>query len=100
MIKYKIDPYAFNSSEMSFYKELGIEVEGTAAHGSNIAQKTVPNYQIFSNFAASEYIEYRRQKYESENSVYQSLVLSMRLISLVIINIILKVEENGMSKVD
>jgi len=64
MIKYNIDPYAFNSSEMSFFKELGIEIVGTAAHGSNTAQKTVPNYQIFSDFAESEYIEYRRQKYE------------------------------------
>lgn len=63
MIEYGFDPLIFNSNEMAFIKSLGIPVSGTASHGSPIAMKTVPNYQIFSDFAKSDSILYEGKKY-------------------------------------
>jgi hypothetical protein len=63
MILYGIDPYKFNQSELDFYKSLKIPIYGTAAHGSEIAKKTVPNFQIFSDFAARDSISYQGKKY-------------------------------------
>jgi hypothetical protein len=63
MIDYGFDPLIFNSNEMAFIKSLGIPVSGTASHGSPIAKKTVPNYQIFSDFAKSDSILYEEKKY-------------------------------------
>ncbi len=63
MIDYGFDPLIFNSTELTFIKALGIPVSGTASHGSPIAKKTVPNYQIFSDFAISDSILYDGRKY-------------------------------------
>ena len=64
MIEENIEPYDFNWNEILFYSGLGIEIIGTVAHGSSIAQKVGSNYQIFSDFADSAYVEYGGQKYE------------------------------------
>ena len=63
MINNDLDPYKFNRDELAFYKSLGIPVYGTAAHGSEIAKKTVPNFQIFSDFAAKDSVLYQGKKY-------------------------------------
>ncbi len=63
MIEYKIDPVEFNAWELSFYKDLGIPIYGTASHGSEIAKETVPNYEIFSDFAKQPSIVYKGIKY-------------------------------------
>ncbi|MGB8490097.1 MAG: hypothetical protein WCE64_03485 [Bacteroidales bacterium] len=54
MIEYGFDPLAFNLQEMNYFSSLGITITGTASHGSPIAKVTVPNYQIFSNFATKD----------------------------------------------
>jgi hypothetical protein len=63
MIVYNLDPFLFNQEELAFYKSLKIRINGTAAHGSPLARTTIPNYQIFSDFAKSESIEYLSKKY-------------------------------------
>jgi len=63
MIEYKIDPFEFNSWELGFYKDLGIPVHGTASHGSQIAKETVPNYEIFSDFAKQPSVDYMGKEY-------------------------------------
>lgn len=63
MILHNIDPIMFNKEEMRFYQSLNIPIHGTAAHGSPLAKITVPNYQIFSDFAKSDSIEYQGKKY-------------------------------------
>lgn len=63
MVKDGLNPYLFNKEELAFYKSLKIKIYGTAAHGSVIAKKTVPNYQIFSDFAKSDSIQYQGKKY-------------------------------------
>jgi hypothetical protein len=63
MINYKIDPFLYNKEEMAYYKSLRIPIYGTAAHGSPIAKMTVPNYQIFSDFAKSDSVAYQGKKY-------------------------------------
>jgi hypothetical protein len=64
MILYNLDPVEFNKDELSFYNSLGIPIYGTASHGSNIAKATVPNYQIFSDFALSDSVSYLGKKYK------------------------------------
>lgn len=63
MIVYKLDPFVFNKEELEFYKSLGIRIYGTASHGSPIAKKSVPNYEVFSDFAKSDSLEYQGKKY-------------------------------------
>lgn len=63
MILYHIDPYKFNQDELSFFRSLKIPIYGTAAHGSDIAKKTVPNFQIFSDFATKDSVSYLGRKY-------------------------------------
>lgn len=63
MIKYKLEPYAFNKSELIYFNNIGIDIFGTAAHGSTIAKETVPNYQMFSDFAQSTSIDYKGESY-------------------------------------
>ena len=53
MIDFGFDPFIFNGNELAFIRSLGIPVTGTSSHGSPIARITVPNYQIFSDFAKS-----------------------------------------------
>jgi hypothetical protein len=63
MIVYNLDPFLFNQEELAFYKSLKIRINGTAAHGSPLAKTTIPNYQVFSDFAKSESLEYQGKKY-------------------------------------
>lgn len=63
MVEYGLDPFLFNKEELAFYKSLNIKIQGTAAHGSQIAKKTTPNYQIFSDFAKSDSVLYQGKKY-------------------------------------
>jgi hypothetical protein len=63
MIEYGVDPFLFNREELAFYKSLKIKIQGTAAHGSPLAKKTIPNYQIFSDFAKSDSVLYQGNKY-------------------------------------
>jgi hypothetical protein len=63
MILQKIDPYKFNRDELGFFKSINIPVYGTAAHGSEIAKKTVPNFQMFADFAVKDSVLYEGKKY-------------------------------------
>jgi hypothetical protein len=63
MITYGINPFLFNSEELEFYNSIGIQIHGTASHGSPLARLTVPNYQIFSDFAINDSVEYNGKKY-------------------------------------
>ena len=63
MIVYGLNPFEFNRQEIAFYKSLRIKINGTAAHGSPLAKATVPNYQIFSDFAKSDSLKYMGKKY-------------------------------------
>lgn len=63
MIQEKTDPYLFNLEELDFYRSLGIPIYGTAAHGSEIAGKTVRNYEIFSDFAKNNRVHYGGKEY-------------------------------------
>jgi hypothetical protein len=64
MILYRLDPFEFNREELSFYNSLNIPIYGTAAHGSNTAKATVPNYQIFSDFATADSVSYLGTKFK------------------------------------
>lgn len=63
LILNNIDPYLFNKEELKFYKSLNIPIYGTAAHGSPLAKKSVPNYEVFSDFAKSDSVLYQGRKY-------------------------------------
>lgn len=63
LILHGIEPFSFNEFELKHYKEIGIDIHGTVAHGSQIASSTVPNFQIFSDFAKSKSILYNNVKY-------------------------------------
>ncbi|HAG17292.1 MAG TPA: hypothetical protein DCG69_12340 [Bacteroidales bacterium] len=63
MIEHNADPFVFNKEELTYFKSIGINIVGTAAHGSAISSKTVKNYQIFSNFAQQNIIEYNSRYY-------------------------------------
>jgi len=63
MISDKLDPFVFNQNELSYYDSLNIPIYGTAAHGSQIAKVSVPNYMIFSDFAKVDSVLYEGKKY-------------------------------------
>jgi hypothetical protein len=63
MILYHIDPLKFNRDELSFFKSINIPIYGTASHGSEVAKRTVPNFQIFSDFAKKDSVSYNGKKY-------------------------------------
>ena len=64
MIDYKIDPFQFNKEELDFFKTIEIPVYGSSAHGSPLSNYTkVPNYEVFSDFAKKDSIEYFGIKY-------------------------------------
>jgi len=63
MILRKTDPMTYNREEIDYYSSLGIPIYGTAAHGSYIAQQTVANFQIFSDFAKKSNVEYKGKSY-------------------------------------
>lgn len=64
MIKYHLNPLEFNKEEMDYYKSIGIDVNGTSSHGSKIARETVPNYQVFSDFATKEFVLYDGRRFK------------------------------------
>jgi hypothetical protein len=64
MLKYNHEPYSFNKDDLEFFKSIGIEIHGTAAHGSSIAIETVPNYEIFSDFVKKKTIDYKGKSYQ------------------------------------
>jgi hypothetical protein len=64
MILYGGDPFSFNRDELAFYNSLDIPIYGTASHGSNVAKATVPNYQIFSDFALTDSVNYLGTKFK------------------------------------
>jgi hypothetical protein len=59
----RIDPLEFNKEELKFYESLGIPIFGTASHGSPFARATVPNFQVFSDFARSDSAIYQGKKF-------------------------------------
>lgn len=59
----KLDPIKFNYEELRFYDSLGIPIYGTASHGSPFARETVPNYEVFSEFAKSDSAMYKGKKF-------------------------------------
>lgn len=63
MILYKIDPFRFNKEELAYFNSLKIPIYGSASHGSEIAKKTLPNFQIFSDFAKSGTVSYEGKHY-------------------------------------
>ncbi len=63
MILYDMDPLKFNRDELSYFRSLKIPIYGTASHGSEIAKVTVPNYQIFSDFAKKDSVRYKDKMY-------------------------------------
>jgi len=63
MIEYGLDPLEFNRVELNYFDSLGIDIYGCVAHGSDLAGKTVPNFEIFSDFAKTDSIEYQGKKY-------------------------------------
>jgi hypothetical protein len=64
MITYGLDPVTFNQKDLAYFSRIGIDIHGTASHGSYIARSTVPNYQIFSDFAKQDSIGYNGFMYK------------------------------------
>ncbi len=62
-VLYNLDPFEFNKEELKFYKSLNIPIYGTASHGSPLAKQTVPNYEVFSDFAKSDSASYIGKKF-------------------------------------
>ena len=63
MIHHKLEPFAFNMQELAYYNSLDINIIGTVAHGSSIASAVLPNFNIFSDFAQTDSVEYQGVKY-------------------------------------
>ena len=63
LILNNIDPILFNKEELKFFKSLRIPIYGTAAHGSPLAKRTAPNYEVFSDFALKDSVKYEGKKY-------------------------------------
>lgn len=63
MIEDGIDPFTFNQNDLIYFRSLHIPVRGTASHGSPLAKVTVPNFQIFSDFAKSDTVIYHGVPY-------------------------------------
>jgi len=63
MIINNIDPLRFNSEEISYYKSIDIPIYGTASHGSPVARKTLPNYNVFTDFAVNDSVRYENKMF-------------------------------------
>jgi hypothetical protein len=63
MIDKHMNVKQFNLNEIEYFRSLGIEIIGTVAHGSTISLATVPNYEIFKEFASSDHIIYKNKTY-------------------------------------
>ena len=64
MIEWGLDVKQFNTQEIEYFAGMGIPITGTAAHGSSIANETVPNYEIFKDFASDDRIIYKDKSYQ------------------------------------
>ncbi len=64
LITYGIDPFLFNKYELEHYKRIGIDIFGTVAHGSELAGKTVRNFEMFSDYCKDTIVEYEGVKYK------------------------------------
>jgi hypothetical protein len=64
MIQYEMDPLTFNKYELEHYKKLGIDIHGTVAHGSDLASKTVKNFEMFSDYCKNTNLEYGGKTYK------------------------------------
>jgi hypothetical protein len=53
------NPFEYNKAELKHYRKLHIPILGTASHGSSLAKETIPNYQIFKDYAKSDYLKYK-----------------------------------------
>jgi hypothetical protein len=64
MIQYHLDPFKFNKDEIDHYKSIGIQIIGSASHGSPIAKESgAINYEMFSDFARKDSVTYMGTKY-------------------------------------
>lgn len=63
MIDHHMDPFKFNRDELEFFRSINIPIYGSASHGSEIAKRTVPNFQMFSDFAKKDSVAYEGKKY-------------------------------------
>ncbi|TFH48610.1 MAG: hypothetical protein E4G92_03250 [Bacteroidia bacterium] len=63
MIMNNTDPLQFNTEEINYYKSIDIPIYGTASHGSPVARKTLPNYNVFTDFALNDSVHYENKKY-------------------------------------
>jgi hypothetical protein len=54
-----LNPLDINKTELKHYKKLRIPIKGTASHGSSLAKETIPNYQIFKDYAKGDYVKYK-----------------------------------------
>ena len=59
----EIDPLEFNKEELRFYELLGIPIYGTASHGSPFSRASVPNFNVFSDFARTDSAVYQGKKF-------------------------------------
>lgn len=64
MIRYRKDPFEFNRRELEYYKNMGIPIYGTAAHGSPWGKQLgIACYEIFSDFAEKDSVIYDNENY-------------------------------------
>jgi hypothetical protein len=63
MIDYGINPFIFNREILAFFKSLKIPIYGTSSHGSKTAKQTVPNFQIFSDYAKQDSVHLNGKAY-------------------------------------
>jgi hypothetical protein len=64
VMKHRLDPMKFTYDELSYYAILGFPIYGTSSHGSEIAKRTVPNYEIFSEYTKNRFVKYKKRVYE------------------------------------
>jgi len=64
MIKHGLDPLNFSKDENKYFNSIGIDINGSVAHGSDLASKTIPNFKIFSEYADSSYVHYMGKAYK------------------------------------
>lgn len=64
MIDYEMDPFVFNHDDIEYLESFGINIYGTASHGSTIASQTVRNLEIFSDFATVDHITWEGKTYD------------------------------------
>jgi len=64
MVTYKLLPFEVNKNDLKYFQKYEIQIYGSAAHGSIIAQKTnVNNYEMYSDFTTRSSFTYRGKVY-------------------------------------